>query len=303
MKYNSLPSILSVLISVALILWLALYHYMTQQPDPIKKPLPQQAKKQAEQKPSPNNTPKITFQAQSFILPPPPASASIKILQPTAKIIAPQATSPKMVLKASTPAIPKTNKVTKTLQLTPKLSAQKPLKTLSPINRQKAYDYLDLLEKGKGPHIQIAWPQNPQEQAHIYQYLRDCSQMKTIVMSEKGLLYKLGGKKGQNWLIDTKKYSGFVRQTTHLQADEHYQIDLIKQFHHGLQNAQAVRIFPRESDAQLLGAISQLLPANHQANFSFQGEYAYINNQLTLTNIHINNQPIHHTIMVQQRCV
>jgi hypothetical protein len=118
---------------------------------------------------------------------------------------------------------------------------------------------LRLLEHGEGPHIEIAWPESASARRALYDRLTRCLGMRTALIGESQRLYVDDGPAGQAWVLDTDRYSGFMRQPDGaLVAGERAVIDRIRA-RHGGHLRDPVRLFPRRVDAVLLGGLRQAI--------------------------------------------
>jgi hypothetical protein len=116
---------------------------------------------------------------------------------------------------------------------------------------------LRVLEHGKGPSIQISWPENEAARSQLSQQLRQCFGMQLALMDRRGQLFTVDTARGTAWSPNRDYYSGFVRQTAgRLPAPERQTARDIRR-QHG-QIGVEVHIFPRRVDALMLGALKSI---------------------------------------------
>jgi hypothetical protein len=143
-------------------------------------------------------------------------------------------------------------------------AAQKPepMPAALPVTRETIIEgrtMLRLLEHGEGPHIEIAWPESATARRDLYDRLTRCLGMRTALIDTSQRLYVDDGPAGQAWRLDTDRYSGFMRQPDGaLVAGEQAVIDRIRA-RHGGHLREPVRLFPRRTDAVLLGGLRQAI--------------------------------------------
>lgn len=119
---------------------------------------------------------------------------------------------------------------------------------------------LKILEHGKGPAIEIRWPETLAERMVLYRYFTHCLGMRMALMDGQGNLFVPEGRPGNPWTLDLDQYSGYVRQTNGAMTPaESWEIKRILDHHRGIAKAIPVRLFPRRIDAMLLGGLASLL--------------------------------------------
>jgi len=276
-------AILSIMVTGALALTLIM---------PPKEATEEPAQKSTNVPPKPAQ--KMPIQMAEVILPPPPTFRT-----ETVKAIAPMVAkpAPKVVrepVKAAPPKIAKTihikplapsSTATKSSEPLPLVSRAKlaseptpkqapsPTQSSSKEIKQQGRPLLKLLEFGKGPRIEIAWPDRSSERAKLFSLFRQCYGMRVALMSEAGNLYDDHARRGDPWQLNTDRFSGFVRQSQGRAADaEASHINSIRQ-RHGLYAGNPVRLFPRETDALLLGGLQSLIGDAYTNNQTIRASY------------------------------
>ena len=113
---------------------------------------------------------------------------------------------------------------------------------------------LRTLEHGKGPLIEIAWPNDRSQHGRLFKHMTSCLGMRVAVMDGQSMLFVAEGQTGLPWDINLDRYSGFLRQPAGWLSPSERQAETAIRMHHNMKtNASGVRIFPRPVDAALLG--------------------------------------------------
>ena len=119
---------------------------------------------------------------------------------------------------------------------------------------------LRLLEHGGGPTVEIAWPAQSQARERLYDRFLRCYGMTVAVMDDGSRLFVADGPRGRPWAINLDRYSGFVRQAKgSVTNSENALVRTIKDRHPGLRRGRPVHVFPRATDAVLLGGLRRLI--------------------------------------------
>jgi len=134
---------------------------------------------------------------------------------------------------------------------------------------------LRILEHGAGPSIEIAWPNAPQDRERLFQTFQSCFGMQVAVMDEWGNVFRDAGQPGQRWEIDLDRFSGFVRQPMgDLTDSETAVVRATTSRHRDIIGPTAIRIFPRNADALLLGGLRQIVGGGNYGNIgTIHAEY------------------------------
>ena len=139
---------------------------------------------------------------------------------------------------------------------------------------RKGRKLLKLLEHGKGPAIEIAWPRSERERTHLFGYLNTCFGMRTALMDKDGQLYVEGGKRGRRWEINLDQFSWFVRRPDgFISPPEHRAAEKVRSYHGLIPAAHVVRVFPRVVDAALLGGLKRLMGEAYSRSRTIRGHY------------------------------
>jgi hypothetical protein len=151
---------------------------------------------------------------------------------------------------------------------------------------------LRLLEHGKGPSIQIAWPDGSVAVAKLYDHLSSCLGMKTVLLNNQGMVFDAqSGPLGKPVNLD--RYSGFVREILGVQpAAELALIRTLRQLYRGRSGLTVVRLFPRDQDARLLTGLSQLIGVDYLSAHTIQAQYKFNGKSLYAASVRVNGRPI-----------
>tara|TARA_Y100001934_G_C12385281_1_gene795232 strand:- start:2523 stop:3626 length:1104 start_codon:yes stop_codon:yes gene_type:complete len=133
---------------------------------------------------------------------------------------------------------------------------------------------LRLLEHGDGPSIDISWPANSRERKALFEIFEKCYGMVVALISRNGDLHSHLSQRAP-WEINLDYYSGFVRQSGDLStASEREWTRRIVKMHPHAAGSVPVRLFPRETDALLMGGLQKLLNGFYRSTKSITARYA-----------------------------
>lgn len=151
---------------------------------------------------------------------------------------------------------------------------------------------LRLLEHGKGPAVEIAWPVEAADRRQLFRTLTQCYGMRLAVLMGKSRLYNETSEPGNSWTIDRDRYSGFIRspQGEPVAEEEHRFAAIARR--HGLTAWRPVRVFPRAVDAALLGGLSALLGARYRSTRQIRALYELRRAGLHLTGFQVDGRNI-----------
>ena len=152
---------------------------------------------------------------------------------------------------------------------------------------------LRMLEHGRGPAIELAWPAQATDQERLYRTFRDCLGMRLALQNGAGHLYIGDMPSGQVWQPNIDHYSGFARQPTgRLAAAERRDILNISQHHNLSRQTSAIRIFPRRVDAQLLGGLRRLVGDSYGGARNIRANYHLFAGGVVVTGIRADGRHI-----------
>ena len=166
---------------------------------------------------------------------------------------------------------------------------------------------LKLLEHGKGPSVEIAWPASASQRRRLYDLFKQCYGMRIAVMDANGQLFNDVSRPGQTWSINLDRYSGFMRQSSAGAALDEYRTVSKIRARHGLDSTTTVRLFPRHTDAVLLGGLRNLIGGNYHGTKLIQARYQISGSKVSVTEITIDAKPVNGSIELSsgaiRRCI
>ncbi|NKB21516.1 MAG: hypothetical protein GKS01_13565 [Alphaproteobacteria bacterium] len=215
-----------------------------------------------------------------------------KLTRPTTKIVKPiakiQAKAPKRL--AVKPRVLKT-KAPKKVKRFPK---PKPKQQVVATAKHKSTGrvLLRMLEHGKGPSIEIAWPQTAENRRQLYSTLTQCYGMQAAVLHHSKALFSASDPPGVSWKLNIDRFSGFLRSPQG--ADIAVESALFRQIahRHSLENWTPVRVFPRTVDAVLLGGLEHLVGTHYGTAKRIKAYYSLTSSGLTLQNIRVDGRSV-----------
>jgi hypothetical protein len=152
-----------------------------------------------------------------------------------------------------------------------------------------------LLKHNKKFDISFKWPVNNNSHDLIYEKLSKCLNVKTVILSEKGVFYSLEGIINKH--LFNNKFSPILRapNNTYVNAETEIIKNIEKKYNLPI-GGKLIRIFDIYTDSFILGrfeeeAIKRSLKLN-----KFSGVYTIIKNGLYLTDLQINNVKIKNNI-------
>ncbi|WP_417784117.1 hypothetical protein [Terasakiella pusilla] len=289
-----------------------------------------QATQQALAKPADAAPSVPTPEQVSFVLPAPPAVQvvapapqpqpqptpepevvkAMPVQQPAAQSVAPKvAATVEPVKLEKTPPLQPAPTLTPT-KVKPQPIKEKPIEVPPALEVTVAQTaggraLLRVLEHGKGPLIEIAWPKEARGREALHQTFKTCFGMVNAVMDAKGDLYRTSEARGQRWEINLDRYSGFLREASgSLPRSEQGIRQAVKRHHGGLGAAGLVRIFPRKVDASLLGGLQAMVGPQYMQARSIQARYVQVNGQVLVRDIFVDGVTLEGAIALSptRRC-
>jgi hypothetical protein len=150
---------------------------------------------------------------------------------------------------------------------------------------------LRLLEHGRGPGLEIAWPAGRAGRQQLFHRFAACFGMRLALVDADGKLFAEGGVRGQSWAPNLDRYSGFVRRPAgRLTASERRRAGAIA-VHHGRRGA-LVRVFPRRVDALLLAGLSQLVGPGYRAARTIRARYRQVAGRLSVEDVSVDGRAV-----------
>ena len=234
---------------------------------------------------------------------PPEASSSLRLPPPPVALTPAVLTA--LVAREAEP-VPAPN----VRRLQPKASARRPASEVSqmtaavdaPVNApvtaaadphtvREGRTLLRLLEHGRGPGIEIAWPAGRAGRQQLFHRFAACFGMRLALVDADGKLFAEGGVRGQSWAPNLDRYSDFVRRPAgRLTASERRRAGAIA-VHHGRRGA-LVRVFPRRVDALLLAGLSQLVGPGYRAARTIRARYRQVAGRLSVEDVSVDGRAV-----------
>lgn len=233
----------------------------------------------------------------SFTLPPPPVAPAVvaqtEVSPPTVAGPKPApAPSPTPSVAPVAPQPLPTVSPTASTVATPLQPAPIPEVKPTVADIQKGRTLLRVLEHGRGPGIEIAWPDGAAARERLFGLLDRCHGMKVAVLDELGNLFTLEQAPGQRWEINLDRYSGFLRQPSGQTARSEENLVRAIRRRHGLSGGTPVRIFPRHADAALLGGLEQRIGANYADSHQIRATYVLNGDRLRIDGLQVDGAPL-----------
>ena len=151
---------------------------------------------------------------------------------------------------------------------------------------------LRILEAGKGPSVTLSWPFDKTRREAIYELLRRCYAMKTVVYVKNSGLYRRDDPSGSTWKLNTDTMSTFIRQPSGGFSDDERRIISSINRRHSIRIGVPVRIFPRSVDASLLGGIRRLVGSRYSSAKEITADYFADGGGIGLMNVRIDDENI-----------
>ncbi|MCW8914769.1 MAG: hypothetical protein OQK24_02825 [Magnetovibrio sp.] len=152
---------------------------------------------------------------------------------------------------------------------------------------------LRTLEHGKGPMIEIAWPDDRSQHGRLFKHMESCLGMRVALMDGQSRLFVADGAPGSSWNINMDRYSGFLRQPAGwLSPSEHNAEYAIRKHHSMKSQASGVRIFLRQVDASLLGGLRKYIGDGYDQTKSIRARYRLEGNTVIVEDLLVDGRPI-----------
>jgi len=244
--------------------------------------------------------------SSSLRLPPPPVALTPAVLT----ALAAREAEPEPQIEALKPSQAEPVPAPNVRRLQPKASARRPASEVSqmtvavdaPVNApvtaaadphtvREGRTLLRLLEHGRGPGIEIAWPAGRAGRQQLFHRFAACFGMRLALVDADGKLFAEGGVRGQSWAPNLDRYSDFVRRPAgRLTASERRRAGAIA-VHHGRRGA-LVRVFPRRVDALLLAGLSQLVGPGYRAARTIRARYRQVAGRLSVEDVSVDGRAV-----------
>lgn len=160
---------------------------------------------------------------------------------------------------------------------------------------------LRLLEHGKGPTIEIAWPSRAAERARLFRYLRGCLGMRVALMDGEKGFYLASGQAGVVSELNLDRFSGFMRHPSGRMSAVENRLIASMRARHNNSGAVPVRLFPRIVDAALLGGLNKAVGASYGAAKYIQARYRRVGRGLYIDDIRVDGRAVAGKILLSNR--
>ena len=147
---------------------------------------------------------------------------------------------------------------------------------------------LRMLETGKGPVIEIAWPQEPAHRSRLYRLLTSCHGMQTAILANGGQLYATESKPGLSWNVNRDAVSGFIRKPSGVMTDAERSIVTRIRTRHGIATGDTVRLFPRGVDAVMLGGLGRIVGPGYLKYRTIRARYRLVGDRITVVDLRVD---------------
>jgi len=147
---------------------------------------------------------------------------------------------------------------------------------------------LKMLETGKGPVIEIAWPQKSADRARLYLLLTSCHGMQTAMLADGRRLYTADTAPGQTWNVNRDAVSGFIRKPAGVLTEAERSVIRRIRARHGIGAGDTVRLFPRGVDAVVLGGLGQIVGPGYLKYKTIRARYQLTGDRVTVINVRVD---------------
>ena len=152
---------------------------------------------------------------------------------------------------------------------------------------------LRIFEHGEGPQIEIAWPGSTAQRERLHDVLRRCFGMRLALIDRAGGLYLDDGPMGRTWPIDLDRFSGFVRRPNgQITSAERRVAGRVARYHRRLPATDPIRLFPRATDAALLGGLAHLLGEDYRSSKAITASYRLRGGRVTIDQIRVDGRSV-----------
>ncbi len=298
---------ISVGITLMFAIWIVWLWVSPDQVEKVQKPMVEkQPQTQALAEPTPLAKP------MTFVLPAPPkpkvvakkpvVAAEVPEVEKKTDPVVKQA--PKPIEKVVEVAIEKPKPAPKkevVKKVVPKPEPVEEIVQVTPTQAVGGRALLRVLEHGKGPQIEIAWPANARKREGLHDRLRACFGMENALMDAQGNLFRSNEARGQRWEINLDRFSGFLRQASGRLPRKEQQIShAIARRHGHLNDPVMVRIFPRRVDASLLGGLKAIVGSGYMQARSIHARYDMQGSHILVRDIQLDGRKLEGVIELSQ---
>lgn len=227
-------------------------------------------------------------------LPPPPAVAPATRATPARRTVTPL--RPSKPVPSARPRKPPPKRIAplaeKKTPAPTKAAADAVSVAVAPATRKAGRALLRLLEHGKGPSVEIAWPEAARDRTRLHRLLGRCYGMLLAVMDGADRLFAASDQAGSPWRMDLDRFSGFLRSPAGQPVADEDRVFARIARRHRLADWRPVRIFPRAVDAVLLGGLQHLVGAAYGSAGAITASYALNGRRLLLNSIRVDGRAV-----------
>ena len=189
----------------------------------------------------------------------------------------------------------------------PRTRAGTPRAIQAPLNAGKDQEVagrplLRLLEHGRGPSVEIAWPGHSVARAKLYDLLRRCHGLRTVLLRDQEIL--MSTRAGAPETFDADRHSGFIRAIQGPSPRrEAARIEKLRG-HHDARGGVPVRLLSRQFDARLLGGLNDLVGTGYRGAKTVTARYAVAGDRIMVHGLVVDGSKIEGRIEIDRpaRC-
>lgn len=149
---------------------------------------------------------------------------------------------------------------------------------------------LRMLEHGKGPIVEIAWPEHRVARAKLYELLRRCHGLETVLLrGQEVLMNSTGGTPGA---FDGDRHSGFLRAVIGASPRRETEILRALKDRHGGAGTTPARLLSRAFDARLLGGLAGLAGPGYREAGKVTARYAIAGRRVMVSAITVDGRDV-----------
>ena len=154
---------------------------------------------------------------------------------------------------------------------------------------------LHLIARGKGPDIEIAWPDDASQRAALYRRMTACQGLMTVLVGSDGTVR--GGDGTGAWVFNRDAYSPFMRVVSGPMAPaERARVATLRQKHGN--GGTVARVLPRTVDAGVVGTLFTFAEPDGRAPVKIAARYGLDAGGVYLADIEVNGKAVSRTLRV-----
>lgn len=149
---------------------------------------------------------------------------------------------------------------------------------------------LRMLEHGEGPIVEIAWPKHRVARAKLYELLRRCHGLETVLLRDQEILMNTATDAQR--VYDTDRHSGFLRAVIGASPRREREILARLRSRHGDAGTRPARLLSRAFDARLLGGLAGLAGPGYRKANKVTARYAIAGRRVMILAITVDGRDI-----------